>query len=265
LETDIDRIKKDKKLYQSYYYNISVNDSMILMVQKKIVECESHVQNGMLTINELPNNLNNSQSINTSEIYSDSGNETDCSSCTDVDQIELDSEEENILNDLDPLRNDFETTMNSESINTDLENINNNNSNKNSGNDMVQIMKFYNNRVEQEKKDIIKKADNLCSHQQLNKDAITVLLFHAPWCGYSQKIYPIWNELCPQYSNKNVNMIHINGDDEKYKNLMKNPRLDIKGYPTICLLNKGDVHKFSDLRKPSTVENISAFIDSYLN
>lgn len=74
----------------------------------------------------------------------------------------------------------------------------------------------------------------------------TLVLYYAPWCGYCQKIKPVWDELEEKFDDKimageMVKIDKINGDEEKETV----QALSIDGYPTIVLhKSDGDMVKY---------------------
>lgn len=66
---------------------------------------------------------------------------------------------------------------------------------------------------------------------------ITVIKFHAPWCGPCKAMKPIWQELQNQYSgNSSIELLNIDVDvdtdlQEKYS---------VRAIPTIVYLKNGD-------------------------
>ena len=62
------------------------------------------------------------------------------------------------------------------------------------------------------------------------------IFFYASWCGWCKKMIPEWNKLATKY--KNSKELHVGKiDGPKYKKLVE--RFDIKGFPSLILMQKG--------------------------
>jgi thiol-disulfide isomerase/thioredoxin len=78
-----------------------------------------------------------------------------------------------------------------------------------------------------------------------------LVLYYAEWCGWSQKILPVWDELEKEILPVKLEKINCEENKEMCKK--------IEGYPTIILENKNK-NKMMDGQYERTIEGIKKFI-----
>lgn len=84
---------------------------------------------------------------------------------------------------------------------------------------------------------------------------LKLINFYAPWCGYSQKLLPIWDRLSQRYNdNRNIELQKI--DCDKYPEMQN--KYQIGYYPTIMVVKStGETAEFTG---NPTEENLRKFI-----
>lgn len=83
----------------------------------------------------------------------------------------------------------------------------------------------------------------------------SLILYKAEWCGYCKNFKPAWKELKQKYSNISFKEYDANVHSDKMT------QENIKGYPTIHLINKsGEKVEYSGQRD---VQNITNFLSKY--
>jgi thiol-disulfide isomerase/thioredoxin len=95
-----------------------------------------------------------------------------------------------------------------------------------------------------------------------------IYFIHAPWCPYSKKVKPTWDQIKEEYDGKNINnytlkFFDINGEKEekKLKEFEKTYNKQIDGYPTICIVKDNQVIEFEAKPDKNTLEE---FINTVL-
>ena len=79
----------------------------------------------------------------------------------------------------------------------------------------------------------------------------TLHFYYAPWCGWSKKMFPIWEDLKKEVKKKNIN-VKLNGIDcTKKEN--KGKCSNVRGYPTLKFNGK-------EFRGKRDVESLLKFI-----
>jgi thiol-disulfide isomerase/thioredoxin len=110
--------------------------------------------------------------------------------------------------------------------------------------------------------DILNKKDNkdnfeLCKHHfDINRSDNLIVLFYAPWCGWSKKFLPIWDEFVEKMKNtKGLQCIKIDSDEKP--DCIEH--FGIEGFPTIKLLKKNnETIEFKDHR---SIDNLIKWIN----
>jgi len=85
-----------------------------------------------------------------------------------------------------------------------------------------------------------------------------IINYNTDWCGYSQRLEPIWNDFTKEMGSKypNIKVTNLKCDNPNNKEKCMIP--EIEGYPTV-ILHKGDKKiVFDDMR---TKENLLKFIE----
>ena len=101
----------------------------------------------------------------------------------------------------------------------------------------------------------------------------SLYLFHADWCPYSKKIFPIWNTVKENMEQKIYNkwrlqFVEIDGDKQpqdlnffEAEYLKNAEKKKIDGYPSIYLVKGEQVTEFD---AEPTVETLTEFVNSVL-
>ena len=101
----------------------------------------------------------------------------------------------------------------------------------------------------------------------------SLYLFHADWCPYSKKIFPIWNTVKENMEQKIYNkwrlqFVEIDGDKQpqdlnffEAEYLKNAEKKKIDGYPSIYLVKGEEVTEFD---AEPTVETLTEFVNSVL-
>jgi thiol-disulfide isomerase/thioredoxin len=97
-----------------------------------------------------------------------------------------------------------------------------------------------------------------------NEKYPTVLFFYADWCGYCTKFKPIWEQICTEVKGHKINMVPINGGSGKYDNLMKNPKLNVIGFPSLYIIN-GKITEFGSKYGSLNIGNLRNCMKDILN
>eukprot|EP00033_Pygsuia_biforma_P000684 GCRY01000804.1.p1 GENE.GCRY01000804.1~~GCRY01000804.1.p1 ORF type:complete len:240 (-),score=34.33 GCRY01000804.1:42-761(-) len=85
------------------------------------------------------------------------------------------------------------------------------------------------------------------------KEKIWLIKFYAPWCGHCKNLAPTWKELGENFKDdENINIGEVNLDLSQNRAIQ--PRLGIKGYPTILLFTNGKFYKFTGERQLSSLK-----------
>jgi thioredoxin domain-containing protein 5 len=63
--------------------------------------------------------------------------------------------------------------------------------------------------------------------------------FYAPWCGHCKKLVPVWDQLAADLHEKGVNVAKV----DVTQNAGLGKRFDIKGFPTLILLRRGQAYR----------------------
>ena len=90
--------------------------------------------------------------------------------------------------------------------------------------------------------------------------SVDLYYFYTEWCPYCKESRPIWNKFKDKMKNKYVKDKRINFievDCEKNKNLAE--KYDIKGYPTIKMINGNKVIEYD---AKTNIDTLHQFIDS---
>ena len=74
------------------------------------------------------------------------------------------------------------------------------------------------------------KTENFTSQ---NNSKTRVELYHAPWCGYSRQMYPIFDKVIEKASDNNNNLITEKIDCDNESNRKRCTEEGIRGFPTI--------------------------------
>ena len=83
--------------------------------------------------------------------------------------------------------------------------------------------------------------------QETNKTNNEVKLFYAPWCGWSKKILPEWDQASEQ-ANGNVNMVKVDCHADRSA-----CPSDIRGFPTIIKYSDGNQEEYKGNRTASDI------------
>lgn len=68
--------------------------------------------------------------------------------------------------------------------------------------------------------------------------------FYAPWCGHCKTLAPVWDDLAEQLDGEYTNVAKV--DVTQSRDI--GSRFDIKGFPTLLYLSKGNVYKYKGKR-----------------
>lgn len=79
--------------------------------------------------------------------------------------------------------------------------------------------------------------DEFLSLSTSNPDTLMVIDFKAGWCQPCKKLFPMMEELVPNYPS--VNFYQIDTDDEVTEEIVDH--FDVKALPTILYLKNGEV------------------------
>ena len=93
------------------------------------------------------------------------------------------------------------------------------------------------------------------------KDGKKLVLLYADWCGHCKKLKPDWDALSSEMNtNTQTKMIKVNvgENDEKSKEI--NEKYQLKGFPTIVLLDKGELVETYEGNR--NIKSIKSFINS---
>ncbi len=88
----------------------------------------------------------------------------------------------------------------------------------------------------------------------------TVIFIFHPDCGYCKIFYESWNKLVDEYDKYIINMNPINAKMEKNKNIISNPKLDVKGFPSLYIVNDNKIYNLYDRYQEVNYENVKKFI-----
>ena len=113
-------------------------------------------------------------------------------------------------------------------------------------------IKDYNKNLDKYNKQVDKENSKLCDRPFGVKGSDNLLvLFYAPWCGWSKKFLPVWDEFVDKMKDtEGIKCIKVNSDE-------KPDCIDhfgIKGFPTIKLLRKDD--KTVEFKEHRNVESL---------
>jgi thiol-disulfide isomerase/thioredoxin len=99
------------------------------------------------------------------------------------------------------------------------------------------------------------------SSKKVNKDAPSLILFYADWCGPCKAFLPTWNQLESTLVRDDLNIVKFSCVEHKEK-CDKIPF--ITSFPTVVLYKPGDkkIEKFTGNREPSTIVD---FLNKQLN
>ena len=85
-----------------------------------------------------------------------------------------------------------------------------------------------------------------------------VVMFYAPWCGWSKKTIPEWDKFAEQHDDEHTGVRVSKVDCTKHKDVCQ--RYQINGYPSILRIKHGKKSgKFSMSR---TVDNFNKFVNN---
>lgn len=96
-----------------------------------------------------------------------------------------------------------------------------------------------------------------------------VVLVHASWCGHCRVLYEgkesTWNQLVERLKNQNVNVVAVNSElleqsNALEENVKSSLSQDLYGYPTVRLVNNGQIVK--EFQEERTLENLVRFATS---
>ncbi len=87
-------------------------------------------------------------------------------------------------------------------------------------------------------------------------------LYYATWCGWSQKLVPVWEELKGSDITSKVNLEGVECDDESNKD--KCEAANIEGFPSMKLYKNASDKVGEDYEGERTVEAITAWVNSKL-
>lgn len=122
--------------------------------------------------------------------------------------------------------------------------------------------------------EFLKKSDEDYTPEQPEQPNLASLyLFHADWCPYSKKIFPIWNDVKANMEQKIYNkwrlqFVEIDGDKQpqdlnffEAEYLKNAEKKKIDGYPSIYLVKGDNVTEFD---AEPTSETLREFVKSVL-
>jgi len=75
--------------------------------------------------------------------------------------------------------------------------------------------------------------------------------FYAPWCGHCKKLAPIWEQVATDLKGS-VNVAKLDATEHTYTAR----RFDVRGFPTIKLLHRGNMYDFNGQR---TAKDLAEF------
>src|ERR1700747_45285 len=102
-------------------------------------------------------------------------------------------------------------------------------------------------------------SSNNAQPQLTTQNKVELINFYTQWCGHSQNLMPIWQEVAQHYANNdNINILAVDCDQQR--DLAE--QMGIKGYPTIILRTNNENVQYSG---PRTRDEIITFANSYLN
>ena len=113
--------------------------------------------------------------------------------------------------------------------------------------------------------EVVSKTEMLTSVDQLQQTTSTspsslkLGMYYTEWCGFSRKMFPVWNELVDTVAKQNLSIDLFTIDCDK--NAEQCTSNNVFGYPTI-LLHKSDTTTVYDGER--TVQGILSFIRSNL-
>ena len=104
------------------------------------------------------------------------------------------------------------------------------------------------------KKSVICNSDNM---DDIIGDELSLINFHAPWCGFCKKLKPEWEKACSN-SPETIKMGKVDCD--------KNPdiaqRFGVTGFPTIIAFKDGEI--IGNYEGPHESTSILEYIDQLL-
>lgn len=109
----------------------------------------------------------------------------------------------------------------------------------------------YNNNV----------SNNNASTNSLNlgNEKSYMILFFAPWCGWSQRFLPIWNEFKEKMSNNSKLKIVTINSERRPEYVQK---FNVSGFPTIKLLKPNE--QPIEFKQERTLANLLQFVNKYI-
>ena len=87
--------------------------------------------------------------------------------------------------------------------------------------------------------------------------------FYAEWCGHCKSMHNDWDNAAREMNKNNIKMIKIDVGGEKGNQKSIAKKYDIKGYPTIMLLNKGE--SIETYEGDRTTQGFIKFVESKIN
>ena len=109
---------------------------------------------------------------------------------------------------------------------------------------------IYHNFFSNNSKDITLISENY------NNKTPKIINFNASWCGWSQKLEPVWTKLINDMKNKNIDVLDIKCDLDKNKEICN--KYEIDGYPMIKLFVDDQIHDYHGDR---SLDDIKKFIE----
>lgn len=91
----------------------------------------------------------------------------------------------------------------------------------------------------------------------LSENDVAIVKFYVNYCGWCKKLAPTWTEFENEYNNKIINnkkIMVLSVDCEKHQDMCS--FFEIKGYPTILIIQKDKTIEYNDERTVTALKNV---------
>ena len=105
------------------------------------------------------------------------------------------------------------------------------------------------------------KQENFIQEQLTEKEKINKSIFYfmfAPWCGYSKKVLPVWEEIVKS-KQENVEYIKVDSSAADSQEILK--KYNVEGFPTF-ILQPSDTHEYHVYDGSRSLHSLNDFISA---